>query len=239
MSLLEKLRTGQERAAAAAAPTKAAPAPAAEATSPDVSRRQSNGLKDFLWNAGDARDGRLLDVGRVAQSTVSFFTERSFKVYTEDLLRAWKEHLAEEESRLRKAPLRAEAAEAKEFSMAAIAERFMAANLVYSEGTFHAVLLWDVLDYMDMVLLPLVVNRLYDLLRPGGVVLGLFHSKPADAFYRYRVCDTENIEMVRVSPLLGPPHLFQNRELMNLFARFRSSKTFVGRDQIREALFLK
>jgi hypothetical protein len=32
---------------------------------------------------------------------------------------------------------------------------------------------------------------------------------------------------------------FQNREILNLFSRFRSAKTFVGRDQVREGLFIK
>jgi hypothetical protein len=34
-------------------------------------------------------------------------------------------------------------------------------------------------------------------------------------------------------------HVYQNREILNLFGRFHSSKTFVGRDQIREGLFIK
>ena len=29
------------------------------------------------------------------------------------------------------------------------------------------------------------------------------------------------------------------REILDLFAQFRTSKTFVGRDQVREAIFLK
>jgi hypothetical protein len=33
--------------------------------------------------------------------------------------------------------------------------------------------------------------------------------------------------------------VFQNREILDIFSEFRTSKTFVGRDQVREALFLK
>jgi hypothetical protein len=33
--------------------------------------------------------------------------------------------------------------------------------------------------------------------------------------------------------------VFQNREILDIFGKFRSSKTFVGRDQVREALLLK
>jgi len=33
--------------------------------------------------------------------------------------------------------------------------------------------------------------------------------------------------------------VFQNREILQLFGQFRSAKTYVGRDQIREGLFVK
>jgi hypothetical protein len=45
--------------------------------------------------------------------------------------------------------------------------------------------------------------------------------------------------MVSSPPLFTVERVFQNREILNLFSRFHSSKTFVGRDQIREGLFLK
>jgi hypothetical protein len=40
-------------------------------------------------------------------------------------------------------------------------------------------------------------------------------------------------------PIAQHVHIIQNREMLDLFAKFRTSKTFVGRDQLREGLFLK
>src|ERR1700737_2187307 len=62
--------------------------------------RQSNGLKEFLWNLEGLGNGSLLDLGPVWQNTITFFVERGFKVYADDLLRDWKEFLTVEEKRL-------------------------------------------------------------------------------------------------------------------------------------------
>ncbi len=238
MPLLDKFRGGDDRAparlAAGTAAAGAAPAPVG------ASLRASNGLKDFLWLVGDVKGGRLLDLGPVSQATVSFFTERGFKVYTEDVLRGWKEFLAAEEKRLRAAPV-AElgGAPPEEFNKTALAGRFVSANVTYPAETFHAILLWDLLDYLDAELLPPLVARLHALMQPGGVMLGLFHNRKPEAFHRYRVADMANLELAPAPVLLPHARQFQNRDLMNLFSAYRSSKTFVGRDQIREALFLK
>jgi hypothetical protein len=229
MSFLDKLRPLGERDA----PRPAAPAQRHEPAGGN--RRVSNGLKDFLWLLDDVEHGHLLDLGPVAQSTVGFFTERKFRVYTEDVLRGWKEFLREEEARLRAAPV----GSAAENERGAMAERFLSANLQHPPETFHAILAWDVFDYLDAEVLPRLSERLHALLRPGGVMLAAFHAAKPETFYRYRIIDTQTVELVAAPPLFPAQRIFQNREILNLFGRFRSSKTFVGRDQLREALFNK
>lgn len=239
MSLLDKLMGDQERHPAhPAARVREVAAGAATAKAAEPVLRPSNGLKDFLWHISDVENGRLLDLGPVSQSTVSFFIERKFKIYTDDLLHSWREHLASEEKRLRAMQVGGQAA-AEEFAMPAIATRFVESCLQYPAGTFHAALLWDACDYLDAEVVGPVVRRLGELLRPGGVVLGLFHSRKPEGFYRYRVRDTENIELLPARPLFSQMRILQNRDLLNLFEGFRTSKTFVGRDQLREGLFIK
>ena len=63
-------------------------------------------------------------------------------------------------------------------------------------------------------------------------------GKP-ETFHRYRVLDAQNLELIPASCPFVPQRVFQNREISNLFSRYRSSKTFVGRDQLREGLFVK
>lgn len=203
---------------------------------PAANRRLSNGLKEFLWLITDARPGRVLDLGPVWQATVTFFVEKGFRVTTEDLLRSWRDFLKSEEDRLRSAPV-GEGGE--KLSPAVLAEKFLDGALQYPEESYSGVLAWDLLDYFDSELLPRVMARLYDILRPGGAVLALFHSRPPERFHRYRIADAQAIELLPVPQLAASSRVFQNREILDLFGKFRSSKTFIGRDQLREGLFLK
>jgi len=200
------------------------------------STRVSNGLKEFLWNLDGLGRGTLLDLGPAWQTTLTFFIERGFRVSSEDILRGWKAFLVEEEMRLRND---AEAREKLDMTPSGRATRFMAENLQYPRASFDAVLLWDLLDYLEPLLAKQIVANLTELLRPGGVILAMFHSKKPEGFQRYRVADSHTLQVIS-SPLICPAQkVYQNREIQDLFARYRTSKSFVGRDQLRETLFIK
>jgi hypothetical protein len=199
--------------------------------------RVSNGLKEFLWlTTEESRQGKLLDLGAVFQSTVMFFIERGFRLSTEDMMRSWKEFLTAEEETMRKTQVGAESARVSQGMLAA---KFLESNLQYPEDSFHGVLAWDLFDYLDAELLPRVMERLYTILRPGGAVLASFHSKTPERFNRYKIVDGQTVELIPSPTLAVHSRIFQNREILDIFGKFRSSKTFVGRDQVREAIFLK
>jgi len=210
-----------------------APGGASTQTAEKNSGRFSNGLKEFLWQIEDISRGSVLDL---PQATLTYFIEHNFKVYTEDLLAAWGAFLEYEDGRARSLPA---GAERPDVSPAARAGRFLASNLRYPEDSFDAVLLWDALDYMDREIAQLLLPRICSLIREGGAVLAIFHTRPPQQFHRYRVLDAHNLELVPVPALVQPRHIYQNREIQELFERFRTSKTFVGRDQLREGVFVK
>jgi hypothetical protein len=198
--------------------------------------RLSNGLKEFLFQLDGIGRGHLLDMGPARQTTLNFFIERGFKVYTDDLLTTWKIFLDADDQRKRELALDADRSE---MTPAARAERFLNSTLQYPEGTFDAVLLWDLLDYLDTELMTRLTARLTSLVREGGVVFAIFHARKPETFHRYRVLDAQNLELIPASSPFAPQRVFQNREISDLFRRYRSSKTFVGRDQLREGLFVK
>ncbi|HTV59081.1 MAG TPA: class I SAM-dependent methyltransferase [Verrucomicrobiae bacterium] len=207
---------------------------AAAPGSPNV--RATNGLKEFLWLLSDIEQPRILDLGNVSQATLNFFINKGFRISTEDILRSWKEFIASEEDSLRRMP---PGQETGRISQASLAEKFLADAVSYPEENFNGVLVWDLLDYLDSELMPRLMDRLFDILRPGGVVLAMFHSRTPERYHRYRVLDTQSFEMVPTPTISVHARIFQNREILDLFGKFRSSKTFVARDQLREALFLK
>jgi Methyltransferase domain len=198
--------------------------------------RLSNGLKEFLFQLDGIGRGHLLDMGAARQTTLNFFIERGFKVYTDDLLTTWKIFLDADEQRKKEL---ASDADRSEMTPAARAQRFLDSTLQYPEGTFDAILLWDILDYLDNELMARLVTKLTSLVRDGGVVFAIFHARKPESFHRYRVLDAQNLELIPASSPFPPQRVFQNREISDLFRRFRSSKTFVGRDQLREGLFVK
>src|ERR1700690_1012269 len=107
------------------------------------STRISNGLKEFLWNLDGLGRGTMLDLGPAWQTTLSFFIERGFRVSSEDILRGWKEFLAEEEALLRSTSVvggvlahasgsaAVSANDALDMTPSARAVRFLTANLQY------------------------------------------------------------------------------------------------------------
>src|SRR5579863_1072757 len=248
MNFFNKLRAGQASALpqrhsppgnihtpTAVAVAKAGALPATPGVAPRGGR-QSNGLKEFLWQLEGIGRGHLLDLGPARQTTITFFIERGFKVYTEDLLATWQYFLDDEERRARNLPADADRSE---MTPEGRARRFLDTTMVYPDHTFDAVLMWDILDYLDSDLMTKLVERITSLVRDGGVVFAMFHTRKPILFHRYRVLDGQNLELIPATCLFQPQRVFQNREISNLFGRYRSSKMFVGRDQLREGLFVK
>ena len=248
MSLFGKLRTGngeglprqgmapsRGQVATAVAPSPVNAAKAAPGFAPRASRL-SNGLKEFLFQLDGIGRGQLLDLGSARQTTITFFIERGFKVYTEDLLITWKHFLDAEEKQWRDRPA---GSTGLEMTPAARAERFLDTTLLHPPESFDAMLVWDLLDYLDGELVSRLVTRITSLIRDGGVVFAIFHSRKPEGFHRYRVIDAQNLELIPTPCAFSSQRVFQNREISDLFRRFRSSRTFVGRDQLREGLFVK
>jgi hypothetical protein len=198
--------------------------------------RISNGLKEFLWNLDGLGRGTMLDLGPAWQTTLNFFIERGFRVTSDDVLRSWAEFQSQEAASS-KEELTAE--EYARRTPEALAKKFLDENLQYPASSFDALLLWDLLDYLEPTLVKQMVAHLTDMLRPGGVVLGLFHSKKPEGFQRYRVMDTNTLQVLSAKALLPAQKPLQNREIQELFGKFRTMKSFVGRDQLRESLFIK
>lgn len=198
--------------------------------------RISNGLKEFLWNLEGLGRGTLLDLGPAWQTTLSFFIERGFRVTSDDILRDWADFQAVQAAK-NKEPLNSDNHEDR--TPEALAQRFLDENLQYGPSSFDALLLWDSLDYLEPTVVRMTVSHLTEMLRPGGVVLAMFHSKKPEGFQRYRVMDTNTLQVLNSKPVLAAQKPLQNREIQDLFGRFRTMKSFVGRDQLRESLFIK
>ena len=220
-----------------------------EATTPQVAQkltRRSSGLGELsrVWES----DAPLcvLDLGSTSASNIRFFTERSHKIYSEDLLVA-----STEPSLVTKD---------EQGNVVLDSRRFLADNLVYPAAHFDVVLCWNLSDYLDESLVRPVMGRLWSVLKPGGMLLAFFHTKdagPDSPCYRFHIVGKDVLEMQRIvlkrEARRGPTgaihtaitdgfrlqRVFNNRHIETLFRDFASIKFFLARDNVREVLVVR
>ena len=117
-------------------------------------------------------------------------------------------------------------------------ERFLREHLDFAGRNFDVVALWDTADYLPAELLQPIVDRLYEVIAPGGQLLAFFHSKPTGddtVFTRYHLTEGDQVQMQRTGgrPLL---HTYTNRQVEAMFHKFSGYKFFLAKDALREVL---
>jgi SAM-dependent methyltransferase len=221
--------------------TEANPAQAAQKLT-----RRSSGLGELsrVWEADTPLC--VLDLGSTSALNIRFFTERSHKIYSEDLL------VASTDPNL--------ATKDEQGNSILDSRRFLADNLVYPAAHFDVVFCWNLPDYLDESLVRPVMGRLWSVLKPGGMMLAFFHTKdagPDSPCYRFHIVGKDILEMqpivLRRETRRGPTgavhtaigdgfHLqrvFNNRHIETLFRDFASIKFFLARDNVREVLVVR
>ncbi len=228
MDLLQKLRGVRGTSNTAAMPLSPELKPA-----PPLQVRHSSGLLELTRALGTREDIALLDLGVTSPTNISYFTGLGYKVYSEDVLGA----SAASDLQVPN----------EEGVTAADPDRLLAQSLTYPDATFDAVLCWDIADFMEESLVRPVVQRLWAALKPGGVMLALFHSREAGSetvCCRYHLAGSDSLEVRPLStahkrPSFSLQRSFHNRHIENLFRDFNSVKFFLARDHLREVLVVK
>jgi SAM-dependent methyltransferase len=211
----------------------------AGSASPQKLSRRSSGMGEISRLLNSQEGLCVLDMGATSSNNIQLFTGKGHKNYSEDLLR----------SSLDPA-LRVPDADGK---AVVDSKKFLEENLVYPNNQFDVVLCWNLPDYMEESLVKPTIDRLWSVMKPGGVLLAFFHTReagPDSTCYRYHVTDSDMLEMQEVkfaapgrpasekqSPRLQ--RVFNNRHIENLFRDFASIKFFLARDSIREVLVVR
>jgi SAM-dependent methyltransferase len=204
---------------------------------PQKLSRRSSGMGE-ISRLLKSQDGLcVLDMGSTSPNNIRFFTDKGHKNYSEDLLRSSFEPALRVPDPTGKSTVDS--------------KKFLEENLQYPNSHFDVVLCWNLPDYMEESLVKPTIDRLWSVMKPGGVLLAFFHTRdagPDSTCYRYHVTDTDMLEMQEVkfaapgraekqSPRLQ--RVFNNRHIENLFRDFASIKFFLARDSIREVLVVR
>jgi SAM-dependent methyltransferase len=190
-------------------------------------QRSSSGLKEFSKSIGPESPKVILDLGPTSPTNLMRLTGMGHKVYNEDLLVGSLDpryQVKGADGHLELSPI-----------------EFFKDSLVFEEGALDAVLAWDVPDYLPETLVKPMVDRLHRALKPGGVLLGFFHTReagPEAPYHRYHITGTETLD-VQVVERFKLARVFNNRHIENLFHDFKSVKFFLARDHFREVLVVR
>jgi hypothetical protein len=191
---------------------------------PVLSARPSRGLEEFFTQIRDTSGLTILDLGGATQKNVSFITDLGHRLYSEDFLRILNETFGADDTVDQSNPGRI--------------EYFLKQTLEYPEGHFDGVLVWDVLEYLNPVLLNAVVERLHHIVRPKAYMLAFFNSDDKQdevPSYAFRIAQLNSLEVLQQG-MRRPTQLYNNRSLEKLFGRFESVKFFLTRERLREVI---
>ncbi len=162
----------------------------------------------------------LIDLGPVVGSNLNFFGEQlGCRIRVEDLFIDLESHARE--AKLEQLP------------------QFLESRLKQAPDSIDGVLCWDIFDFLDRPAAQALATALTRLLRPDGVLLGLFDTGEARAqvYTKYVVVDEAHLRY-RSYPASRPRqrHLV-NRDIMKLFEGLRVTDSFLMKNNVREILF--
>ena len=201
-------------------------APAAKANGSAAGMRSSKGLREFCAAIKGPEGLRILDLGAASQANINFVTGLGHGICTEDLHRCLE--LFSNRSMVTADP-------------ATESDGFFRENLQYQPGMFDGILCWDLLDFVPDALVKPLVERLYQLLKPGGYLLTFFHSgQPGQVLpvCQYRIASQEQLQVSeRAQGKLR--RAFNNRGIESLFHEYASLKFFLTKDNLREVFVVR
>ena len=190
--------------------------------------RHSSAWSTLLKHLKVEQGLRILDIGPTSPANINFLTTLGHGVYMADIVY---EALHGEWMSVR------DENSEPQFDI----DGFLDQNLDFAGREFDVILLWTTLDYIPAVLVDPVVQRLRSCMRPGGLILALFHTKPAGAgtgFCRYHITDGESIEM-QESTAYAVQRVYTNRNIEKIFQSYANMRFFLAKDNLYEVLITR
>jgi 2-polyprenyl-3-methyl-5-hydroxy-6-metoxy-1,4-benzoquinol methylase len=191
-------------------------------------RRYSSGWKHMLKHFHELDGLRVLDVGVTSPNNINYLTNMGHSIYLSDLLiEATKPEWI----------VPGEDGEAPGIDV----EGFRKENLQFADRRFDAILLWDTVDFLPEPLVAPVLDRLHEVLDPGGLILAFFHTSmqgPEADYYRFNLTDHEEVEM-QPGPDYRIRRVYNNRHIERLLHKYSAYKFLLARDNIREVIIHK
>lgn len=165
----------------------------------------------------------VLDLGRLSGPNIEWSIQRGFKVYVDDRMTSLKPAPP---------PSIPQKGEKKPSPLPPLEP------LDYNPAFFHAVLCWDLFDYLVLKQAQEFIADVARILKPKGLLLAFFNfdrSSPPPPT-RYRILQEDRLEYERLSVAPMPRQVYENREIQELFSKFDTVNSCFLKNQMREVL---
>lgn len=191
---------------------------------PESDQRRSHALQGLTRYLEGNLGHPVADLGGLNQQNMDFLTGLGHRLYANNLIASYDGFFSADEKGQAKA------------SAARISE-FVDLSTGGARQRFSAVLVWDRLQFLFPQVSEALVERLRDIMEPGGQLLALFHpeSALAAAPLDCRIL-SDSAVLTRPRPPGRPIERFNARSIEKLFSRFSSVKFYVTRDSLQEVL---
>ena len=157
--------------------------------------RHSSGWSHLQKHLASQEALRILDIGPTSAININYVTSLGHSIYMANLV----DEAAKPEWKIAE-----DSTEGVHFDV----DGFLATNLNFSDRKFDVVTFWDTADYLDPGVLKPVIDRIHEVMQPGGLLLAFFHAKATGvdtSFSRYHLTATDSVEIQRSGnhPLLS------------------------------------
>lgn len=196
-----------------------------ETSSPRV--HPSNNLKRLLQILGARPKPQLLDLGRLESHNIDWLIHKGFKVSVDDRITLLTTPAMP--------PLDNQKEEKKIPSPPSLE------ILEYAASSFDGILCWDLFDYIVMKQAQVLLSGLEAILKPKGLLLAFFNfnrSTPLPPI-RYRIHGEDQLEYKTLTADTIPRRVYENREIQDLFSKFKLLNSCFLKNQMREVLVQK
>jgi hypothetical protein len=198
------------------------PAGTPSASQPPEPAYPTKALAKFIKLLQTRESPTLLDLGPVVGSNVTFFGEQlACRLRVEDLAADIDRHVKED--KLADLP------------------KFLGTRFTQPAESIDGILCWDVMDFLDRPAANALAVALTRVLRPEGVLLGLFSTAEgrSQVYTKYVVVDETNLRYRTYPAARQRQRTLVNRDIIRLFEGLRVTDSFLMKNNVREILFRK
>ena len=187
--------------------------------------RQSSGFEQFVSALQTAETLSVLDLAGASQANISFITGLGHRLSSDDVLDTVEQCFGKgDDLELQQSPPNC--------------QRFLDQSLDFPPQSFDGALVWDTLQFLAPPLVDQTVDRLMEIMRPGGLILAFFQADQKASqipLHHYRIQDQKTLLLTPRGGVRQVQH-FNNRALERMFAKAHSVKFFLTRDHLREVI---